>query len=45
MGLCEEDRIILIKNLYEFKSYGAKRLVTEFPTERWKKSKTTFNVF
>jgi len=38
MGLCdcEEDRI-LIKNLYEFKGYRAKRLMKEFPTKRWKK--------
>jgi len=42
MGLCEEDHI-LIKSLYEFKGYGAKRLMKEFPTKGWKKS--TLNVF
>jgi len=31
----EEDRI-LIKNLYELKGYGAKRLIKEFPTKGWK---------
>jgi len=42
MGLCEEDRI-LTKRLYEFKGYGAKRLIKEFPTKRWKM--TTLNDF
>jgi len=32
MGLCEENRI-LIKNVYEFKSYGAKRMMKKFPTK------------
>jgi len=31
----EEDRM-LIKNLQELKSYGAKRLIKEFPTKGWK---------
>jgi len=31
----EEDRIV-IKNLYELKGYGAKRLIKEFPTNGWK---------
>jgi len=30
MGLCEEDRIILMKNLYEFKCYGVNRLMKVF---------------
>ena len=33
----KEDRI-LIKNLYYFKGYGAKRLISEFPIKGWKKS-------
>jgi len=41
MGLNKEDRI-LIKNLYLFKGYGAKRLM-EFPTKFWKKA--TLNDF
>ena len=32
MVLSEEDRI-LIKNLYYFKCYGAKRLTSEFPAK------------
>ena len=40
--LSEEDRI-LIKNLYYFKGYGAKRLTSGFPTKNWKK--TTVNDF
>jgi len=32
MGLCEENHI-LINNLYEFKGYGEKRLMKEFPME------------
>ena len=36
MVLSEEDHI-LIKNLYYFKGYGAKRLISEFPTKGWKK--------
>ena len=40
--LSEEDSI-LIKNLYYFKSYGAKRLISEFPDKGWKK--TTVNDF
>ena len=40
--LCEEDRI-LIKNLYCFKGYSAKRLISEFPDKGWKK--TTLNDF
>ena len=42
MVLNEEDRI-LIKNLYYFKGYGAKRLISEFPAEGLKK--TTVNAF
>ena len=42
MVLNEENRI-LIKNLYYFKSYGAKRLVSEFLAKGWKK--TTVNDF
>ena len=42
MVLSEEDRI-LIKNLYYFKGYGAKRLISEFPAKGWKK--TTVNDF
>ena len=42
MALSEEDRI-LIKNLYNLKGYGAKRLMKEFPTKGWKK--TTLNDF
>ena len=42
MVLNKEDRI-LIKNLYYFKSYGAKRLIGAFPTKGWKK--TTVNDF
>ena len=40
--LSEEDRI-LIKNLYYFKGYGAKRLISEFSAKGWKK--TTVNDF
>ena len=36
MVLTEEDRI-LIKNLSYLKGYGAKRLISEFPTKGWKK--------
>ena len=42
MVLSEEDRI-LIKNLYYFKGYSAKRLISEFPAKCWKK--TTVNDF
>src|SRR5580692_3141694 len=42
MALSEEDRI-LIKNLYLLKGYGARRLISEFPTKDWKK--TTVNDF
>ena len=37
MVLSEEDRI-LIKNLYYFKGYGSKRLISEFPAKGWKKN-------
>ena len=40
MVLSEEDRI-LIQNLYYFKGYGAKRLISEFLAKGWKK--TTVN--
>ena len=33
----------MIKNLYYFKGYGAKRLISEFPAKGWKK--TTVNDF
>lgn len=36
MGLSYEDRL-LIKNLYEHKGYGAKKLIAEFPQKGWKK--------
>ena len=42
MVLSEEDHI-LIKNLYYFKGYGAKRLICEFSVKDWKK--TTVNDF
>ena len=42
MVLSEEDRI-LIKKLYYFKGYDAKRLISEFPAQGWKK--TTVNDF
>ena len=35
MVFSKEDRI-LIQNLYEFKGYGAKRLIKEFPQKGWK---------
>ena len=37
MVLSEED-CILIKSMYYFKGYGAKRLISEFPTKGWKKT-------
>ena len=40
--LSKED-CILIKNLYYFKDYGAKRLINEFLAKSWKK--TTVNDF
>ena len=42
MVLSEEDHI-LIKYLYFFKGYGAKRLIRKFPAKDWKK--TTINNF
>ena len=42
MVLSEWD-CILIKNLYYFKGYGAKGLISEFPAKGWKK--TTVNDF
>ena len=42
MALSKEDRI-LIKNLYQLKGYGAKRLMREFPSKGWKR--TTLNDF
>ena len=36
MVLSEEDRI-LINYLYYFKGYGAKRLISKFPANGWKK--------
>ena len=38
--LSEGDRIV-IKKLYSFKGYGAKRLISEFSAKSWKK--TTVN--
>jgi len=43
MTLTEEDRILIKKNLYLLKGYGAKRLIKEFPTKSWKQR--TFNYF
>ena len=37
MVLSEED-CNFIENLYYFKGYGAKRLISEFPTKGWKKT-------
>ena len=34
MGFSDDDRI-LIENLYIFKSYGAKKLIKEFPDKGW----------
>src|ERR1044071_8464291 len=42
MFLSEEDRF-LVKNLYIYKGYDAKRLIKEFPAKGWKKS--TLNYF
>ena len=42
MVLSEQDHI-LIKNLYYFKGYGAKRLISKCPAKGWKK--TTVNDF
>jgi len=42
MGLCKKYHI-LIKEIYQFKGYGAKRLMKEFPTKGWKE--TTVNDF
>ena len=42
MVLSEEDHI-LIENLYYFKGYSAKRLISESPAKGWKK--TTVNNF
>ena len=41
--MLREGNRILIKNLYYFKGYGAKRLVSEFSAKGWKK--TTVNPF
>ena len=38
-----EEHHILIRNLYYFKGYGAKRLISKFPAKGWKK--TTVNDF
>jgi transposase len=37
------DHRILIKNVYEAKGYGAKKLIKEFPQKRWRRS--TLNDF
>ena len=42
MVLSKED-CILIKNVYYFKGYGAKLLISEFSAKGWKK--TTLNDF
>ena len=42
MVLCEKYGIS-IKDLYYFKSYGAKRVISEFAAKGWKK--TTVNDF
>jgi len=34
VDLNDEDRI-LIENLYVFKGYGTKKLITEFPNKGW----------
>ena len=44
MVLSKDDRI-LIKNLYYFKGYGAKRLISEFPAKGWKKTTVKRNWF
>jgi len=36
MGLSKD--CILIKNSYELKGYGAKKLTKEFPAKEWKKT-------
>ena len=36
MVVFSEEDCILIKNLYELKGCGAKRLIKEFPTKGWK---------
>ena len=36
--MLSEEECILIKNLYYFKGYGAKRLISEFPAKNWKKT-------
>lgn len=41
MVFSKEDRI-LIQNLYEFKGYGAKRLLKEFPQKSWKLSSLNY---
>jgi len=42
LSLNNEDKI-LIKNLYLFKNYGAKKLIKEFPEKDWKRR--TLNYF
>ena len=44
MVLSEEDSI-LIKHLYYFKDYGAKRQISEFPAKGWKKTTVKRNWF
>jgi len=34
MPISAEDKA-LIKNLYQFKGYGARKLITEFPEKNW----------
>jgi hypothetical protein len=41
MVFSKEDRI-LIQNLYEFKGYGAKKMIKEFPQKRWKLSSLSY---
>jgi len=33
MGLCKENHILFFLNLYQFKGFGANRLVKEFATK------------
>jgi len=36
MKLSQEDHVILIKNLYLSKQYGARRALSELPDKGWK---------
>jgi len=39
MGFSDKDRILL-ENLYIYKSYGANKLIREFPNKDWQCSTT-----